>query len=243
VTVVAALGDSFTCGEGVGVRIDPDDTWAALLAMALPEGRLVRLAQPGARIADVHDRQVPFVPDDVGVITLLVGLNDAARAGFRPATVSAQLLDLVAALHGRADIVLLGRLHDPAALLPLPPRIADATRQRLATLNDAIDTAAGWPGVRVLDLARVPVLGQRGGWSVDRIHPSTAGHQGMAAAALTLLIQEGWPVPRPVEPGPVPPGPSRRASGWWAVRHGLPYATGHLRELGAPLVSAVLHRR
>ena len=43
VTVVVALGDSFTCGEGVGVRVDPDATWVALLARA-PGGGAERSA-------------------------------------------------------------------------------------------------------------------------------------------------------------------------------------------------------
>ena len=80
-TVVVALGDSLTCGEGVGVRVRPEDTWVALLARALPAGRLVRLAVPGARVADVRCGQLPLVPGGVDVATLrtLLGRGVAAR--------------------------------------------------------------------------------------------------------------------------------------------------------------------
>ena len=242
-TVVVALGDSLTYGEGVGVRVDPDDTWVALLTRALPAGRLVRLAVPGARVADVRTGQLPLVPGGADVATLLVGLNDVARAGFDAAAVGAELLDTVATLRSRADDVLLGRLHDAAALLPLPARVARAARRRIEQVNAAVDEAASWSGVRVLDLRLVPALGLPGGWSVDRIHPSPAGHTGMAAAAIEALRSAGRRPATPVGEVVLPRGSSRCARGWWAVRHGLPYATGHLRELGAPVASAVLGRR
>jgi lysophospholipase L1-like esterase len=241
VTVVAALGDSFTCGEGVGVRVHSSATWVALLSRALPGGRLLRLAVPGARVADVRTGQLPLLPDRVDVATLLVGLNDIGRSGFDPVTVRTGLLEVVAELRGRADEVLLGRLHDAAALLPLPSWAGRVTRERIALVNAAVDEAAGWPGVRVLDLGRVPALAQPGGWSVDRIHPGPAGHRGMAAAAAEVLGAAGLPV-TPFDEVAVPRAPSRRARGRWAIWHGLPYAAGHLREIGGPLVSAVRGR-
>ena len=190
VTVVIARGDSFTCGEGVGVRVDPEQTGVALLARGLPAGRFVRLA-----------------------------------------------------LRARAYDVPLGRLHDAAALLPLPARVRQASRRRIEQVNTTVDEAAGWPGVRVLDLLLVPALARPGGWAVDRIHPSGAGHHGMAAAAIEALRGAGRHPAIPVAEVLLPGGSSRSARGWWAVRHGLPYAAGHLREIGAPLASAVLARR
>ena len=242
-TVVVALGDSFTCGEGVGVRVDPADTWVALLARALPAGRLVRLAVPGARVADVRTGQLPLVPGGADIATLLVGLNDVARSGFDAAAVGAEILETVAALRSRADDVLLGRLHDAGALLPLPARVAQATRRRIEEVNAAVDEAARSSGVRVLDLRLVPVLARPGGWSVDRVHPSPAGHHGMAAAAIEALRGAGRQPGRPIGEVVEPRGSSRGARGWWAVRHGLPYAARHVRELGGPIASAVLRRR
>lgn len=242
-TVVVALGDSFTCGEGVGVRVDPEHTWVAVLTRALPAGRLVRLAVPGARVGHVRVGQLPLVPHGADVATLLIGLNDVARAGFDAAAVRSDLIDTVAALRSRADDVLLARLHDPAALLPLPARVAQATRTRIEQVNAAVDEAAGCSGVRVLDLRSVPALGRPGGWAVDRIHPSSAGHHGMAAAALEALRGAGRHPATPIDEVVVPPGSSRHARGRWALRHGLPYAIGHLREIGAPIASAVFARR
>lgn len=240
-TVVAALGDSFTCGEGVGVRLEPAATWVSLLAAALPDGRLVRLAEPGARLADVRVRQLPQVPDRVDVATVLVGLNDVGRSGFDAATAAADLVAVVRALRERADAVLLGRLHDAVSLLPLPARIATACRGRLAAVNAAVDRSAALDGVQVVDLGRVPVLAAPGGWSVDRIHPSAAGHRGMAAAAAAALRCAGLPV-APIDEPETPVAATRRARAWWAARHGMPYAATHLRDVGQPLVSAMLRR-
>lgn len=241
-TVVVALGDSFTCGQGVGVRVEADHTWVALLAGALPAGRLVRLAMPGARVADVRAHQVPRLPDHAEVATLLVGLNDVARSGFDAAAVRADLLDTVAELRRRADDVLLGRLHDAGALLPLPSRVARAARRRIDHVNGAVDEAARRPGVQVLDLREVVALASPGGWLVDRIHPSRAGHRAMAVAATEVLRGAGRHGATLIDDAPVPRGSSRRARSWWALRHGLPYAAGHLRELGVPVASAVLGR-
>lgn len=240
-TSVVALGDSFTCGEGVGVRVDPEATWTALLAAALPDGRLLRLAEPGAGVADVRLRQLPGLPERADVATLLVGLNDVARAGFDPSTVARSLLDLVAVLRTRADEVLVGRLHDAVALLPLPGRIAAICRSRIGAVNAAVDRVGEWPGVRVLDLAAVPALAQPGAWAVDRIHPSAAGHRAMAAAAVHALRGADGGIGA-MDDVVIPRGPSCRHRAGWAVRHGLPYAAGHVRELGGPLVSAALRR-
>jgi lysophospholipase L1-like esterase len=242
VTVVAALGDSFTCGEGVGVRVDPDATWVSLLAGALPDGRLLRLAVPGARVADVRAHQLPLVSAQVDVATLIIGLNDVARIGFDAADVGADLLAVVAGLRSRGVHVVLGRLHDPAALLPLPARVARTLRKRVAAVNAVVDSAAAAPRVSVLDLGRVTTLAEPGGWAVDRIHPSRVGHHGIATSAVRQLASTGLHLPAPLTEVAVPPGPSRRARGWWAVRHGLPYAVSHLREVGAPLASAALDR-
>ncbi|MGY1844605.1 GDSL-type esterase/lipase family protein [Modestobacter sp. SYSU DS0875] len=242
-TVVAALGDSLTCGEGVGLRIEPEATWVGLVAAALPGARLVPLAVAGARVADVRDRQLPLledeVPGELDLATVLVGLNDVARSGFDPGAVGAGLLGIVAALRARRAEVLVGRLHDPAAVLRLPGPVARAARRRTAVVNAAVDAAAGLPGVYRVDLAAVPVLTGAAGWAADRVHPSRAGHRGLAVAATGVLRAAGW-APQPVGEPPPGRGPTGADRAWWAVRHGLPYAVGHVRELGGPVASAVL---
>ncbi|MDQ3475438.1 MAG: GDSL-type esterase/lipase family protein, partial [Actinomycetota bacterium] len=81
VTVVA-LGDSFSCGEGVGLDIRPEQTWTALLCDALPGARLVNLSRAGARVRDVRRHQLPVaVTVRPELVTIVVGLNDVIRSG------------------------------------------------------------------------------------------------------------------------------------------------------------------
>ncbi|MGY1744231.1 GDSL-type esterase/lipase family protein [Blastococcus sp. SYSU D00695] len=242
-TVVAALGDSLSCGEGVGLRIQPARTWVGLLAAALPGARLVRLAVAGARVGDVRTRQLPQLPGDVDLATVLAGLNDVGRAGFDPDAVAGDLRAVVAAAHRRGAQVLLGRLHDPAAVRPVPRRVATAVRARVAAVNATVDELARQPGVHVLDLGAVPVLARPGGWAADRIHPAEAGHRGMAAAAAGVLAATGRFAPAALPAGPEPRGPGRAERAWWTLRHGLPYALTHARDLGQPVASALLRRR
>jgi lysophospholipase L1-like esterase len=242
VTTVLALGDSFSCGEGVGVNVALERTWTSLLATALPGGRAVHLARPGARVRDVRDRQLPLATDQVGALaTLLVGLNDVARLGFVPERVREDLLATVAQLRHQRRVVLLARLHDPTTLLALPARVCSFTRSRVAQVNAAVDEAAAGPGVLVLDLASVATLGDPAGRAVDRIHPSPAGHAAIAAAAAAVLRRAGWSVgdlPLPDLPAP----PSRAQLARWLVLHAVPYLTQQLPDCGRPALAALARR-
>jgi hypothetical protein len=78
------------------------------------------------------------------------------------------------------------RLHDPGKMLPLPKGLASVVRQRVAAVNQIVDEAHTWPGVMLLDLASIPALQRPGGWSTDRIHPSRAGRQAIAAFVIAV---------------------------------------------------------
>lgn len=229
---LVSLGDSLSCGEGVGLRVPLERTWPALLSGGLGVP-LVPLAAPGARTADVRARQLPqALALRPRWATLLVGLNDAARAGWDPVRVADDLGAVVRAMTAAGTVVVLGRLHDPAPGLPLPPRLRALLSGRVATLCRAVDALRG-DGVLVLDLRRVTDLERRGAWSVDRVHPSPAGHAAVAAAAGQVLRASGTPVGRTCQVT-VPPGPGAVAEAAWGVRHGLPWLAGHLREVALP---------
>lgn len=172
---MVALGDSTSCGEGVGLRLPFEQTWPARLSAAA-HADLLPLAIPGARLEDVWRDQLPVVRDTgADVVTLLVGLNDLSRSGFDRERFSTRLGELVAALRGTGALVLLGRLHDAARVLPLPPALRRTVRARTCAVNAAADACAG-PRVRLLDLAALPALHHRRVWDVDRLHPNAAGH-------------------------------------------------------------------
>lgn len=229
-TVLVALGDSTSCGQGVGLGVPAAATWPARLARLLPGTRLVSLAQPGARVRDLREHQLP-VADGLGadLATVLVGLNDVARPGLDATLVGEHLRAVVDGLRASGTVVLLGRLHDPTALLPLPRSLADLVRARTAIVNAAVDACRG-PGVHVLDLARVPRLASRRAWDLDRLHPNVAGHAVLAAAAASVLARAGVSVLAP-PPVPLPRAPSLREEGCWLLRHGLPYGVRRVPRL------------
>lgn len=235
-TLLVALGDSTSCGEGVGLRVPSASTWPTLLAQALSSGSARCLARPGARLSDVlREQREPAVQARADLATVLVGLNDVARGGV-PEDADAMLAHLVGSLRDSGALVLLVRLHDPTRLLPLPPAVVRLVRHRVQRVNDAVDASVG-PGVHVVDLQSVSGLEQRAAWAVDRLHPSAAGHAQLAAAAADVLGEAGLPVARLHQPRRGR-SPGRLEELRWALRHGAPwtlrYVAGLAMQRGQP---------
>lgn len=142
VTVVA-LGDSFSCGEGVGLDIRAEQTWTALLCSALPGARLVNLSTAGARVRDVRRHQLPAaLAAKPQLATIMVGLNDVIRSGLTPEQVGDDIQVLVRQLYDDGATVLIARWHDPGVVLGVPPGLRRALALRLAWVNEAVDAAA-----------------------------------------------------------------------------------------------------
>lgn len=224
---IAALGDSTSCGEGVGLRVPVTGTWPARLAAATPGGELVPLARPGARLQDLRREQLPAALDSgADVVTLLIGLNDVSRSGFDRDRFALELTDTVHALCSTGALVLVGRLHDPTVVLPLPQGVRSLVRTRTAAVNAAVDGCVS-DQVRLLDLARLHGLRMRRAWDIDRLHPNAAGHALIAEAAARVLRAAGWQV-GPIRQAPLPPAPGRLRETRWLLLHGMPWLSRQL---------------
>lgn len=242
-TRIVALGDSLSCGEGVGIHTHPHETWVGLLTGLIPGATLHQFAVAGARVDDVRDRQLPIAvacrPD---LATVLVGLNDIVEAGFRADTFRRSLDTIVRALTADGATVLLGTLHDPTALRPLPAPllIRRQVASRVEGVNDAVrDIAARTRdsgSVRVVDVTAIEALRALGAWHVDRVHPAPAGHRLIAAAAVQALAGTAHaPVGR-LSTTAVPDPPGRLCRGRWLVAHGVPW----LAHRGRGVVPAII---
>lgn len=236
---LVALGDSFSCGEGVGTTIDPASTWVALLARGLGY-ELEVLATPGASVAEVAADQVGRARSQHGEIaTLLVGLNDIVRAGFDAERIRQDLARLVAELAATHRTVLVGRWHDPTGLrpvpVPVPARLRERMVSRMQQVNAAIAAAAALHAALVFDLAAIPGLRRREAWAVDRVHPSRYGHCAIAAAAAAVLADAGYAVP--LEPEQVPGQVRRIDECRWLVAHGGPWLVKRLRRVALPVAA------
>ncbi|HVW82219.1 MAG TPA: GDSL-type esterase/lipase family protein [Mycobacteriales bacterium] len=230
--VLAALGDSVTCGEGVGLRIPTALTWPSLLAGAL-DLEPVSLAVAGATMRDVRDKQLPQVPR-CAVAGILIGLNDVCRGAFDARRLEAEMTAIVAGVQWRADQVLLATLPDPSRYLWVPKRVRRLIVHRLTVANEAIaSVAAAEPDVVLLDLAAVADLKLRCAWSPDRVHPSPFGHIAIAAAAAELLGAVPASTLRVAPPHERAPNASQA---WWLMRHG----TGYLVRRGHTFARPVL---
>jgi lysophospholipase L1-like esterase len=231
-TVLATLGDSVTCGEGVGLRIPPEQTWPWLLGTATgltPHS----LAVAGATIGDLREKQLPQLPR-CAVAGVLIGLNDVCRGSFDESRFEAELAAVLHGLQWRADRIVLATLPDPSRYLWVPKRVRRLVSNRLAAANSAIERAGSSSShVQVLDLTAVPDLALRCAWSPDRVHPSPFGHVAIAAAATELLgalPTSDLTVAPPAERAP------NASQAWWLMRHG----TGYLVRRGHTFARPVL---
>lgn len=239
---VVALGDSTSCGEGVGLRVPARCTWPALLCAQLPGTEVTSVAVAGAGVRDVRAAQLPLVlASDADLCTLLIGLNDVSRGGFERSAFAADLRAVVDGLRTTGALVLLATLHDPTAVLPLPSRLRAAVQERIAAANDAVLDCVG-EEVLLLDLAALTSLRQRRMWDVDRVHPNVAGHAAIAAAAADVLRTAGHRV------GAVPQPEGCRSNdavreARWTLRHGLPWLGRHLPQVVGPAIRLAVTKR
>lgn len=240
---VLSLGDSFSCGEGVGVRLDVRRTWAGVLAEALGARHDV-LAVAGATTAQVRSGQLPMAASRPrGWVTLLVGLNDVFRTGFDAERAAVDLDAMVGALVARHHRLVLARLHDPTEILPVPRWIRSALRARVAAINEAVDAAVR-PGVVVVDLAAIEGLRARDAWAVDRLHPSVWGHVLIASAAAHALVGAGAATPMTAVPTVAERrSPSKAAECRWVAQHGVPWVARRARMLGTVLATMLTDQR
>lgn len=190
----AALGDSASCGVG-----DPTPSgwrgWAQILADAMGADHdvsFLKLATPGAVVADVRQLQLSEAVDHRPVIaSLVVGLNDTMRSTWDSEQMRADLLLCADELARQAALLITVRFHDHTRVLGLPSLLARPLRRRIEVLNDIYDEVHEKYGTLQLDLAADPAIYSRELWSADRLHPSELGHRRLARLVGQLLVDEG----------------------------------------------------
>ncbi|MDQ2621860.1 MAG: SGNH/GDSL hydrolase family protein [Actinomycetota bacterium] len=190
IRVYAALGDSFTAGNGC----DPDQRWANLLAEELrvtnPDLEYFNLARDGADSRDVLEQ----VPEAVGLrpdlVTLVCGANDVIL-NLRPD---------IDAFSARLELMLdrLRRTLPEAAIVTatypvgwklegIGPRTRTRIHSGMTDLNRAIRQVSSGRGVPCLDVVDHPGLGDPGNFEPDGLHPSAAGHRHAATEFLGMV--------------------------------------------------------
>jgi lysophospholipase L1-like esterase len=186
-----ALGDSLT--EGVG-DFDPDgrprgwaDRFAEEIARRQGELRYANLAVRGRMTAEVVATQLrPALALAPDLVSVVVGMNDLIRPKVDVVRVGQLFEHLVATIARTGALVITATLPDPGQVTPLPSVVRRRFAARLRQYNDHVMATAERYGGRCIDLAEC-AASDVAGWSDDRLHPGTYGHQRIADEFLHLL--------------------------------------------------------
>ncbi|WP_371495835.1 SGNH/GDSL hydrolase family protein [Kitasatospora sp. NBC_00374] len=229
----AALGDSITEGVGDAAPAGPRG-WAAMLAPSLSDGPVEfrNQAHSGALSADLTRTQLPAALDLRPThAAVLIGGNDTLRAGFDIAGTARHLDTALAALRARGGTLLTACLPDPGRLLRLPPPLARPLARRMRAVNAVVHALSARYGAAHLHLAELPWLTERALLSVDRLHPSTAGHHRIAREFHAVLAASG----RRLGPAPAaaPPtaAPGLAADLHWMATQGTRWVAARCTDL------------
>jgi lysophospholipase L1-like esterase len=221
-----ALGDSVTSGYGDPMPGGGWRGWAAILTQVMGPVEFHNLAVSGARIADVHERQLPAALElRPTLASVLVGMNDTLRGDFDADVLGARLTSMVAQLRAGGATVLTARMPDPGRMFGLPGAIARPLGRRMTALNEVLDRIADDHRTIHVDLAGfagdevLPVY-HRHNWSVDRLHPSERGHRLVAYRFATALRAAGHPVMALPGLDATNPEPTVGERVWWMATQG-----------------------
>jgi lysophospholipase L1-like esterase len=189
----AALGDSLSEGLGDPLTGGATRGWAHHLAAHLlarePRLEFTNLAVRGYLARHALERQLgpalEFRPD---LVSVFVGGNDVLlRRTFDPDRFTRELSALVEPFRAQDATVVLSTLPDLTACSPLLPPVRGALRQRIVMANEVVREVSGSFATVLLDAWSDPRTRRHAMWSIDRIHPSAAGHRLIAASVAELL--------------------------------------------------------
>lgn len=240
-----ALGDSITVGLGDPVTGTGNRRswrgWAALLAESLgPPGSVefYNLAELGAQTHTLATRQLPAALHlRPTVAAVIVGVNDTLRGSFHIGRTGVALNRTIGELRGAGAQVLTCSLPDPGRMLRLPRSLASQLVRRIRAVNAVTEELSALHDTIHFDAGAVDDLYDRRMWSVDRLHPSEAGHRLLARAFADLLVPRGVPVAAPPSTVPTSPLPTRAASVRWMVTKGTKWVLDRSTDLVPALVA------
>lgn len=202
--VYVAVGASETTGVGSDQPLR--DAWPRVLhRTALPPGSVfVNMGIPGATVARALAEEVDHaLAAKPNLVTVWLNVNDMSR-GVGVAEYERQLDTLVERLRGDGSIRVLVANTPPLDTLPAYQAglvldgfpSPETVRRLTASYNDAIARVAERRGAKLVDLHAVGMAARAAGTeallvSRDGFHPSTAGHEAVAAAFAEVLRASG----------------------------------------------------
>lgn len=190
-TQFVALGDSLTEGVGDFDASGKPRGWADRFAeeIARRQGMLhyANLAVRGRTTSEVVAGQLrPAIALAPDLASVVVGMNDLIRPTVNLARLGQLFEHLVGTLTRNGALVITATLPDPGQVAPLPGLVRRTFAARLRRYNDQVWETSERYGATCLDLAECAAR-DRAGWSADRLHPGSYGHQRIAEEFVYLL--------------------------------------------------------
>lgn len=217
------LGDS--AGRGVGDQDSAGEYrgFGHYLSRAfVGHVRYHNVSRPGARAAEVREKQLPLALS-LGAThaVVVVGGNDVLRNDFNPNRMYDDIRAVVLALRESGCTVVSMNLHDPLRVVPLPGALGRVMYRRVQAVNSVYRALARDLGLAVLDIHERDEVYSRDLWHIDRLHPSRRGHQMLASTFAVLLRDHGVAVGDVDIESPIPA--RRRDNIRWLLVNGTPW--------------------
>lgn len=187
---IAALGDSSVFGVGdTSTDGKPDGPgWVGRVAHDLSAKQYINLSKNGARAHTVVSTQLIstkfFDPD---LVCVCVGMNDVMRGNYSPVQIRDSIRTLIQELNNLGAVVVLLGLPDPSKVAFAPKRVKRVLSRRVQNLNEILKEVAGQEDALFISGWEQKEVYERSFWHVDRMHPSSLGHQLVADLIRTEL--------------------------------------------------------
>jgi hypothetical protein len=187
---IAALGDSSVYGVGdTSTDGNPDGPgWVGRVAHDLSAKQYINLSKNGARAHTVVSTQLVstkfFNPD---LVCVCVGMNDVMRGNYSPFQIQDSIRTLIQELNNIGAVVVLLGLPDPSKVAFAPKRVKKVLSRRVQNLNEILADVAGKEDALFIAGWEQKEVYERSFWHVDRMHPSSLGHQLIADLIRTEL--------------------------------------------------------
>ena len=177
---IAALGYSSLFGVGDNSTDGNPDVpgWVGRVAQDLAAKQYINLSKNGARAHTVVSTQLVstqfFNPD---LVCVCVGMNDVMRGNYSPVQIRDSIRTLIQELNAIGAVVVMLGLPDPSKVAFAPKRVKKVLSRRVQNLNEILqDVSAKEDALFIAGWEQKEVY-ERSFWHVDRMHPSSLGHQ------------------------------------------------------------------
>lgn len=216
---IIAMGDSSVFGVGDHGNDIPSVGfgWTGRIAHDLKAERFVNVAKNGARARHLPTNQLPAViAYRPHMVLICIGTNDVLRGDFSPEEIRTCLETICKSAVEIGSLVVMLGLPDPIRTAPGPMSLRRILSDRVIIINEILNQIASDGLGIVVPTWNSRIAHERRMWHVDRMHPSSLGHQHIADAVrrhLSLPRRSAKKIPTEVNV-------SKKFEMYWLITNG-----------------------